>query len=120
MTLASQIVSDVPTVFLNTDDFAETVTYYPRGRAKLSIAADVRRREDTRVTGFDDGRSKKKEATIHIQSSAVDSAIGDRITFDGVTWEVVGRSQRGGGMQTLELASVESVEKSPGDRRLGR
>ena len=39
MTLAAQIASDVSDVFLQTDDFAETMTYYPKGEAVRSLTA---------------------------------------------------------------------------------
>ena len=41
MTLRSTIISDVATVFTNTNDFAETVLYRPLGGATRSISAVV-------------------------------------------------------------------------------
>lgn len=41
MTLRDLISSDASTVFCNVDDFAEAVTYYPRGGGSRSINAVV-------------------------------------------------------------------------------
>lgn len=43
MTLKTQIESDVSAVFLETDDFAETVTYIPKGGKDRSVKAIVDR-----------------------------------------------------------------------------
>lgn len=39
MSLADLIAADVSDVFLNEDDFAETLTYYPKGEAVREISA---------------------------------------------------------------------------------
>lgn len=60
MTLRTQIATDAATVFLQTDDFAETITYHPFKyrsdtlRADRSIAAVVIRHQVSPLPG-DDG-----------------------------------------------------------------
>lgn len=62
MTLAAQIVTDASAVFLNTEDFAETITYYPKQGLARSISA-------TRVSLSHYRRQRERmteEATHHL------------------------------------------------------
>ena len=48
MTLADQVATDVANVFINMDEFAETITYTPTGEAGASVTAVVERQEGQR------------------------------------------------------------------------
>ena len=73
MTLHSLIASDAVTVFCNTDDFAEVVTYWARGATSgRSIDAVVFREQ---ITAFDanGGQTNLPAFEVHV---ANDSALG--------------------------------------------
>jgi len=93
MTLREAIENDAQSVFLNTDEFAETVTYYPRifsggdSRTSRSIKAVVFRESMVNVT--EDGGTTllpmfevhvKNDATLGISSTELDTG-GDQLEF---------------------------------------
>lgn len=98
MTLRSMIESDADDVFLNTDDFAETVTYYPRtstatANASRSISAVVFRNAVEQVS--ENGSAVLPVWQVHVANSSTTGISsteldtgGDQIAFpprDGET-----------------------------------
>jgi hypothetical protein len=99
MTLRDAINNDAQLVFLNTDEFAETVTYHPRlfaggdSRPTRSIKAVVFR--ETMATVTEDGGTTllpmfevhvENDSTLGISSTELDTG-GDQLEFaarDGV------------------------------------
>ena len=85
MTLKTQMTSDL-SIFFNTDEFAESVTYTPKGGAGSTISAIVERNDpfqEPYIRG-------EKTATALIQVKKADVAspqYGDTFTFDSQTWE---------------------------------
>lgn len=118
MTLAAQIVSDVTGVFLNTDDFAESVTHITYlGVATTRTAIFFRDTEqDDTFTNRDDlresGSAVRDDRGIRIRAQGVIElpttvTVDDRDTFiiDGTTWNVVRIANgRDSGMQSVMVA----------------
>jgi len=87
MTLRSQIDNDASSVFLSTDDFAETVTYYPHTyynatpRLSRSISAVVIR-ETITVLG-EDGDAVLPVFEVHVANDAVKGISSAEIDLGG-------------------------------------
>lgn len=126
-TLASQMLTDIDDVFLNTSEHAETITYTASGGSPASIPAIVDRMEDVMPTGFDDGRARLKRCVIHVAESdvatvtqGVHASLGDTFTIDSTTWKIEGQPQHIGGMRILNLVQTTVFEKSDGNYRIQR
>ena len=120
MTLASSIVTDATTVFLDTDDFAETITYHPHryygdaARSDRSIVANVVRQSIVIMEGVTESVSPVWEVTVAnstttgINSDELDLG-GDAFTLsprDGKTAErrsIVRLISQDAGMLVLEV-----------------
>lgn len=93
MTLKARVEGDVSAVFLNTNDFAESVTYTPDGGSASSITALVFR-EPMMWTETATGSVELYRATIQVALSDVSSpGRGDAIAVTGPdgsaeTWKV--------------------------------
>lgn len=87
MTLRSQIEADVSAVFLNTNDFAETVTYHPHAyygataRAARSISAVVIR-EQIRVVS-ENGDTVLPVYEVHVENDSVTGISSDELDLGG-------------------------------------
>lgn len=86
MTLQATIAADALTVFTSTDDFAEVVTYKPRGGTARSINAVVLREQITVLA--EDGDTVAPVWQVHVAndstygiSSAELNLGGDKITL---------------------------------------
>lgn len=73
-TLKQQMTADVSTVFLNTDEFAETVTHYPAGNlaAGASVSAVVDRDNEAMAgLGSGEGPQFDRRESVKLRRSAV-------------------------------------------------
>jgi hypothetical protein len=82
MTLHDLIESDAATVFCNTNDFAETVTYYPRGGGSRSINAVVSR-EQIATFGPDGGQINLPSFQVHVANSATTGISSSELNMGG-------------------------------------
>ena len=78
MTLRETIISDASSVFTNTDDFAETVIYYPGGAGsgrtiKAIIDRDVQVITDQGIPALQTFIEVVNDATLGISSTEVDT-----------------------------------------------
>ena len=84
MSLADRIVTDAGTVFLNSDHFAETVTYYPHrfGAAATprSISAVVVRRQ---VSTFAPDEQIVPEFEVHVANSSTTGISSSELNTGG-------------------------------------
>ena len=108
--------ADVGTVFLSTDEHAETISYTPVGGSATSYPAIVFREEDVDAMPFSDGMIRKTAVRIMLGTSGsygpATVTEGDSVTLDSEAYKVVGRPDRDGfGMQTLKLTRIEVREK---------
>lgn len=88
MTLKTTIASDVADVFLDTDEFAVSVTYTPTGGAGSAINAIVSNILEELVD-FEDGAQKLFTGSAWIDTADVSSpARGDTITISSVAYRV--------------------------------
>lgn len=86
MTLKSQLTTDL-SVFYNTDEFAETVSYTPIGGSATDITAIVTR-QGSHMEPYIRG-AVTAAAIIEVQKSeAPTPQHGDTYTFDSQTWEM--------------------------------
>lgn len=89
MTLREQMESDVSSVFLNTDEHAETVTYTPKNGTARSVTVIID--EDGSLTDLDGNRIGKNVAQVFAErseSGIPTPALGDTIalTRNGISF----------------------------------
>ena len=99
MSLATQLSNDLAKAFLNSNEFAETVTYNPSGQPPRAIAATVDRSQLLRVSGASH-KSNVEEITIFCYA---DPVIG------------IDNPQQG---DSLQLAGDDAAHKWDFDHRL--
>ncbi len=88
MTLKDQIASDVGTVFLNTDEFAETVTYNPDGESPVDISA-VFRYQGIEEQYVRQGEQAYGLGTVACNPTDVTApSLDDTFTIDSIIWAV--------------------------------
>jgi len=97
MTLAAQLVSDLPTVFFNTDDFAVSVTYTHTGSAAQSIKAVVDYGTPEPMQGMD---AFNTDAMMDIMASDVPIVTQGDVVVIGTTgtWDVISAEIIGDGL----------------------
>lgn len=99
MTLKSKLPEDAKTAFLNSDEFAESVTYTPNGGSPKVIKALVVR-ERLQADGPDQGRVLNRQAEIYIANHTTDGVTSvdkgnDTVSFPvfvegpAISWKVV-------------------------------
>lgn len=120
MTLKQQMQDDVSTVFLDTDDFAESIRYTPDGGVATTINAVVDRRENKALTPFEVEIKQEKLISIEVATTDVSSlSIKDTFTIDSLVWLIEGSPQQDSvGLMTIELIRVQPYEK--GNIRISR
>lgn len=120
MTLASQIVSDVETVFLNTDDFAEEITHYPLGEllsettitAIVDLTDEIKSpasggsvKEDPRGPA---GQRIYRNCRLHVAATlSIDDR--DKFLINDQTWSVKRIAGRDSGMLVVWLTRAEPI-----------
>ncbi len=115
MTFKTQQAADISNVFLNSDEFAETVTYHPDGGANKDILAVVGEPlTDTEETEGG-GRTLTRRVEVRISADAtagIDApTYKDEITIRSLKWSVRGFTDEDG-MWMLECVRAEKVEHS--------
>ena len=83
MSLHALIESDATTVFCNTSDFAESVTYWARGSSSGRAINAVVSREQ--IVGFDADNNQTNLAAwqIHVANDATDGIAGTELNLGG-------------------------------------
>ena len=105
MTLRSQIDNDASSVFLSTDDFAETVTYYPHTyynatpRSSRSISAVVIR-ESITVLG-EDGDAVLPVYEVHVANSSTIVVSSQELDLGGDQIELAPRDGKAAERKTI-------------------
>lgn len=120
-TLAQQIVSDATTVFLNTDDFAQTVTHYTYNGSSFTSTSRTANFdefggavEDTQI-----GRRFVRRAIIDLPATVTvvcndDQAKCDYFTVSGERWDVESVPERDAGMVSVQVVRYEKVATRKG------
>lgn len=121
-TLAEQIEADVSSVFLNTDEFAESVTRHVAGiaDAETDVSATGVFIEDAADRQYETGDQIVRMATLQI-AETVTVADRDAWTIRSQRWDICNGEygQRvDGGMRTIRLKRVEKIQTSRGERML--
>lgn len=82
MSLHDLIESDAVTVFCNTQDFAESVTYYPRSGSSRAIDSVVSREQ---IVGFDADNNQVNLAAwqVHVANSATTGISSTELNLGG-------------------------------------
>lgn len=115
MTLKTQMADDAPAVFLNTDEFAETVTYTPSGGSGRSIKAIVELNVASIVTS-QDGQTHADRATLYASRNASTGipspSHDDQFTISGNTWKVVDIPAQDDAMVALDIIKLAPHERS--------
>jgi hypothetical protein len=117
VTLKTQMQADASDVFLQTDDFAESITYTPLDDSDddVTISAVVNR-DPYQVEFVADGTGRLKEAVLMISAQATEGIVApnlkDTVTFDSVKWAVVDIQGDGvGAMWQLRVRRFEDEDK---------
>lgn len=117
MTLAAQMLADVDAVFLNVDEFADTVTYTvaAAGTSK-SIKAVLESLEYLDDRYQQDGRQIVKSYIAYIDSDETlgieEPVRGDYITFNSVKYMLDKMKLNEKGMHELTIVRNDAIEKS--------
>jgi hypothetical protein len=82
MSLHDLIESDAVTVFCNTDDFAESVTYYPRSGSSRSINAIVSR-EQIATFSEDGGQLNLPSFQVHVANDSTNGISSSELDLGG-------------------------------------
>jgi hypothetical protein len=86
MTFKEQIVIDAETVFFNTDECAEAITYTPVGSSSARSVHAVIDRDPRVPMKWQDGTGDKVEADVYVSSDAnvgiTSPSPRDKFTFD--------------------------------------
>lgn len=109
------MATDAGTVFLNPNEFADTVTYTPSGGSARSIAAIV----DYNVIAsgtFVDGQTQSDRATLYASRNASagipSPSLDDQFTIASATWKVIGIPQKDDAMVALDIIKLAPRERS--------
>lgn len=99
MTLATQLAADFVSAMLNTDEYAQSVTYHPDGGA--DVVRNAVFDEQPGSEGESRGRRVYERAgTLFIAADATNGvespALEDEVTIDGEEWDVLSFSKHGG------------------------
>lgn len=110
MTLKELMAADVSGVFLNTDDFAESITHWPANVEDDAVSRTVVFIEDSPVTvKKDGGKAFYRNATIRIESD-VTITKKDAWFRNGERWETEVEGRDVGGMKQVQVVRVERVK----------
>lgn len=107
--LSDQFPEHVDLVFLNSDEFAETIEYRPKGTGTpVSIRAVIDRRPDRE--SLVEGRALVREARISIAADATNGVVtislSDSVKFDDRWWHVISTAMNSG-MHEIEVAATK-------------
>jgi hypothetical protein len=110
------MTTDVATVFLQTDEHAESIKHNPSGQSQAPITAIVERDSDFEIIPTDDGEDKIRRATIYVANTVtiVDVRVDTfEINGDAKRWTIHdGNISDVGGMLRIELVRSEPPETS--------
>lgn len=100
MSFQDQIASDLTDVFLNTADFAESVTYTPVSGSPSTLDAVFEPYSGS--IQRDEHLSTVQSARLHL-ANTISPAIGDTFTIDGLVWNFHGIESSDASGLVLEL-----------------
>lgn len=107
MTLKSLITSDVTSVFLNTDEFAERVTRYPCGDrvgGGFSVTGVFEEQEPAKDTSR--GQANVRRGTLHV-AAGTDVSDNDSYLINSELWQLESWGRTDSAMMALELVRHE-------------
>jgi hypothetical protein len=105
MTLRSVIATDAITVFLNEDDFAEEVVYYPRNGTPRPINAVVIREGVTIY--IDDGQNALPGYEVHVANDDTRGISDGELNVGGETISFPPRESRTSKKHTIQSVSSQ-------------
>lgn len=109
MTLKALIAADVSNVFLNTDEFAESVTRWPQGYEGSAVTVTaVWEPDDVSHQFSGDGESYTQEGSLHVVSSMTIHREDVWIIGDE-RYATVDTGKVEGGLRSLRLRSVNKI-----------
>jgi len=124
--LREMMKAHLNTVFLNTNHFADLVTFKPRGsETSKSIKVEITHLEDVEAGMQGNKMRRLQRRLLRLETDATrgvaSPAEGDVFTLpDGKEWKVRGRPRQGAsGLQELEVVRIEVREVSYDDYRMG-
>lgn len=111
MTLKTEIAADTTAVFLDTDDFAETVTHRPADDSDndtdVTVVFIEERRTDTKETNK--GAKYVRNAVIWVASS-VTVTKKDTWIHNSEKWQTVAEGRTQGGMKQVMVTRGEQIK----------
>ncbi|MCK5614113.1 hypothetical protein KAR91_70265 [Candidatus Pacearchaeota archaeon] len=104
MTLKADILSDIDDIFFDVDDFAESVTYTPKGGAPAVILAIVDFGENLKISG----KTVKEAASVTVKASDVPTPkYKDTVEINSELYTVERSPQGAGGVWVLDIRKGE-------------
>lgn len=117
MAFKDLIEEHVTTVFLNTDQFADSITRRPLGVSADDVAVDAIFEEMPQSKNFEGGEQVERTAHLHIDvSTVVDES--DEWVIDSVVWQTVkpGRVENGFRIVTIQRNNYKNRRMTGGVR----
>lgn len=116
MTLKTQILADLP-VFFNVDEFAESVTYTPKGAAAKTVTICFGAEDPAAQTPAPPGDAM---VILVKYADAAAPTTGDTFLIDGVTWNLSGIVSGGpeAGIWQIRVTRSARRDIGGGGRRL--
>ncbi len=117
MTLASQMQTDVSSVFLDTEEHAEAASYTPSGGVATDITIIVEREIYEQPQFGDDGKTRVKSLTFlcAVADYPTVTIHEDTITARGATFKVVAMLDSDSSMRRMQAESAVEMRKSRQD-----
>ena len=113
--LSEQMVDHVQTVFLQTEHFAETISWIDPGQAARDVIAQVSA-EEVRISHDEDEKATVYEVEIRCSVADVPSVTphASKATFHGITWTAYAENPLQHGMRKIMMRGrrVTSLQKS--------
>ncbi len=119
MSFQDQLTADVSNVFLNADEFAETITYTPQTGAASSIDCIFTEESSTdQQEQVSAGVRVRRTATVIIRSADIAAPRRhDTVTRSAETWSVERVQRLPHGAHRLYVVIGYAGESAPGHRR---
>ena len=111
--LNTQMTNDL-TVFFNTGEFAEAITW-----GGTSTNAVVEREAEADEADYHSATARMKRATVFLNKSVITApAIGDIAVFDSLNWEAVRRLRNDDDVASFEVVNVQDQQLTQGGYRV--
>lgn len=115
MTLATQLAADFVSAMLNTDEFAQSVTYHPDVGEDVVRNAVFDEQPGSEELDENNRRVFVRPGTLYIATDATNGveapALDDEVTINGEKWDLVSKGAKHGGVWEIPVTRIEPLER---------